>query len=105
MLTEILMILKPLLTDKMKNVLVVSASHSMEKSQTSLILNPLINGMENAGAKVETLYLKRLNLNACRADLACWYKHPGKCIHDDKMRLYLEAGQNKDILIFPSLNK
>lgn len=93
------MILKPLLTGNMKNVLVVSASHSMERSQTTLLINPFVAGMEKAGAKTETLYLKRLNLNPCRADLACWFKHPGRCIHNDKIHVFNEMVLNKDILV------
>ncbi len=86
-------------TDKPPKVLVVSASHSMERSQTSLLLNPFISGMEKAGAKVEILYLKRLNLTPCKADLACWYKHPGTCIHNDKIHVFKDLVLDKDILI------
>jgi len=83
----------------MNNVLVVSASHSMERSQTTLMINPFIAGMEKAGAKTETLYLKRLNLNPCRTDLACWFKHPGQCIHNDRIHVFNEMVLNKNILV------
>lgn len=81
------------------NVLVVSASHSMNLSQTSLILNPFMDGMKDAGAKTEIIYLKKINLKPCKADLTCWFKHPEKCIIEDNFQFLKSAVSNKDLLV------
>ena len=70
-------------------VLAFNGSPSMGKGNTSLILNPFLEGMREAGAEVELIYTRKLNIKPCTGELLCWGKSPGKChISDDMQFLY-----------------
>lgn len=81
-------------------VLAVNCSPNMEKSNTALILNPFLEGIKEEGGKVELFYLRRLKINPCLGDLACWFKTPGKCIHNDDMEILYQKLQEADIIVF-----
>lgn len=72
----------------------------MEKSNTDKILTPFLEGMKQAGAEVETVYLKRLNIRPCEGEFFCWFKKPGSChIADDMQTLYPKL-RDADIVVF-----
>ena len=61
----------------------------MEKGYTEMILVPFLEGMKEAGASVELLYAKRLNVKPCTGEFHCWYEKPGQCyINDDMQQVY-----------------
>lgn len=80
-------------------VLVINSSPHMDKGNTGLILNPFVEGMEEAGAKVEILYTKKLKIKPCEGCFDCWLKHPGVCIHKDDMVEILPKIPEADILV------
>jgi len=51
----------------------------MEKGNTALILNPFLDGMKEAGAQVELVYSKKLNIQVSIPELAqvvsCFLPH------------------------------
>lgn len=61
----------------------------MEKGYTEMMLVPFLEGMKEAGASVELLYAKRLNVKPCTGEFHCWYEKPGQCyINDDMQQIY-----------------
>lgn len=55
------------------------------ESQTERMLNPLVEGMQEAGADVEVVNLYEKKIKNCIGCLTCWTKTPGTCIHKDDM--------------------
>ena len=47
------------------------------------MLTPLVEGMQDAGAEVEVIELRRKTIKNCIGCYTCWTKTPGKCIHKD----------------------
>jgi len=72
----------------------------MEKSLTEKILTPFLEGMKQAGANVEMIYIKRLHIQPCQGDFFCWYKRPGVCHIDDDMQMLYQKLRDTDILVF-----
>ena len=83
----------------MTKVVAISGSLRMEKSITSKILIPFIEGMKEAGATVELFYAKRLNIKSCVGDFYCWNKNPGQCHIKDSMQLLYPKLRDADILV------
>jgi multimeric flavodoxin WrbA len=80
-------------------VLVINGSARKEKGYTAMILKPFMNGMEQAGAQVNLLYAKQLDVHPCIGDFSCWYKNPGKChIHDSMQSVYPKL-KEADVLV------
>jgi multimeric flavodoxin WrbA len=71
----------------------------MDKGNTAVILTPFIEGMEKAGAEIDLVYSKKLNIKACIGDFQCWYKKVGVCIHSDEMKQYLDRLRIADIFV------
>ncbi len=81
-------------------VVAINSSPKMEESNTSLILDPFLEGTREAGAEVELFYTKALKVNPCRGDFICWFKTPGKCIHKDDMQMLLPKLAGADVWVF-----
>ncbi len=79
--------------------LVINGSARKEKGCTAMILNPFMNGMKQAGAQVNLLYTKQLNVNPCTGEFDCWYKNPGKCYINDSMQPVYSKLREADILV------
>ena len=80
-------------------VLVINGSARKEKGYTAMILKPFMNGMEQAGAQVNLLYAKQLDVNPCIGDFSCWYKNPGKCHINDNMQSVYPKLKEADVLV------
>jgi multimeric flavodoxin WrbA len=79
--------------------MVLSGSLRRDKSSTSEILIPFLDGMKDAGASVTLRYVKDFKISPCMGDFHCWYTKPGHCrIKDDMQRLYPEI-RKADILV------
>ncbi len=67
-------------------VLALNSSPRKEgQSKTELMLKHLVNGMQEAGAAVETVHLRNKTIRNCAGCFTCWTKTPGICIHKDDM--------------------
>lgn len=80
-------------------VLVMNGSPRKDRGATGGLLKHFIKGMEEAGAEVELLYSKGLELGDCRGCFNCWTSTPGKCIQDDEMAAVLPRIANADLVI------
>jgi multimeric flavodoxin WrbA/putative sterol carrier protein len=67
-------------------VLAINSSPRKEgQSKTELMLKHLVNGMQEAGAEVETVNLREKTIRNCAGCFTCWTKTPGICLHKDDM--------------------
>ncbi|MEE9409814.1 MAG: flavodoxin family protein [Candidatus Heimdallarchaeota archaeon] len=84
----------------MTKVVVINGSQRMEKSNTSFVLTPFIEGMKKAGASVEQYFTKKLKILPCTGCFKCWFETFGECFIQDGMQdLYLKL-KEADILVF-----
>ncbi|MFA6222237.1 MAG: flavodoxin family protein [Desulfomonilaceae bacterium] len=80
-------------------ILVVNASPRMESGNTQIILTPFLIGAKEGGASVDIANLARKKITPCIGCFSCYAKTPGKCIHDDEMRLLSERVKAADMLV------
>jgi len=66
-------------------VLAINGSPHRGKGNTALILEPFLDGLRDAGAEVELLHTRDLDINPCLGCFGCWIKTPGKCVQEDDM--------------------
>ncbi len=57
-------------------VLAINSSPMMGKGNTARILDPFLEGMREAGAEVDLVYTKKLDINPCHGEFNCWAKRP-----------------------------
>jgi multimeric flavodoxin WrbA len=82
------------------NVLAINGSPRMDEGNTAKILNPFLEGMREAGAKVELFFTKKLNIGPCNGDMSCWFTNPGKCGQKDDMQMLLPKLQEADVIVY-----
>jgi len=63
-------------------------------------LDPVLDGMREAGAEVQVYYTKRLNILPCQGEYNCQIKTPGKCFLKDDMEMLLPKFAEANIQIF-----
>jgi multimeric flavodoxin WrbA len=83
----------------MVSVFVVNGSPEKAKGNTAMVLIPFLAGMEKAGAKIDLIYSKELNITPCTGEMHCWYRKPGQCIHQDIMQEIYPRVKAANILI------
>jgi len=69
----------------MKVLAINSSPRTEGESKTELMLTHLVNGMQEAGAEVETVNLREKTIRNCSGCFNCWTKTPGICLHKDDM--------------------
>jgi multimeric flavodoxin WrbA/putative sterol carrier protein len=69
----------------MKVLAVNSGPRGGKESYIVMMLNPLLEGMREAGADVEVVNLREKNIKNCIGCFTCWTKTPGSCILKDDM--------------------
>ena len=85
----------------MTSVFAINGSPRRGRGNTALILKPFLEGLEETGAAVETVYSSKLDLKSCTCNsMLCWYgDHRGDCfIEDDMVPLYPKL-RAADILV------
>lgn len=83
----------------MTRIVAVNGSANMEKGNTELILRAFLDGARDAGAEVEVLYAKRMEVEPCRGEFQCWNTKPGECIIKDEMQSAYPVLKQADILV------
>jgi multimeric flavodoxin WrbA len=78
-------------------VLAINGSPRMRRGNTALILGPFLEGMGEAGAEVELLYTRKLDIKPCLGCFGCWIKTPGRCVQEDDMAILLPQLREADI--------
>ncbi|RJP21291.1 MAG: flavodoxin family protein [Candidatus Omnitrophota bacterium] len=81
-------------------LLVFNCSPNMDRGNTALILQPFLEGATEAGAEVEILYSRKLDVKPCLGEYACWLKSPGVCLQHDDMREVLPKLKEADAIVF-----
>ena len=81
-------------------MLAVNGSPKMDKGHTYLILAPFLQGMIEAGAEVELIHTKKLNILPCQGELNCMLKTPGRCFQKDDMQMMYSKLREADIWVF-----
>ncbi|HEY41688.1 MAG TPA: flavodoxin family protein [Dehalococcoidia bacterium] len=80
-------------------VVAINSSPHMDKGNTSVILNPFLDGMKEAGAEVEIFYTKKLKIKPCQGEFNCWLKTPGECFQKDDMEWLRPKMAEADVLV------
>jgi multimeric flavodoxin WrbA len=83
-------------------VLAINGSPHMDDGNTAMILNPFLEGMKEAGAEIDLLFTKKLNIGPCNGDMSCWFKNPGQCVQKDDMQMLLPKFKEADIIVWAS---
>lgn len=81
-------------------VLAINGSPRGAEGNTEVLLVEFLKGCEEAGADIETIYLKDKEIKHCIGCFTCWTKTPGKCIHKDDMEELLEKLKQADIVVY-----
>ena len=81
-------------------VLAINGSPRGAKGNTEVLLVQFLKGCEEAGAEIETIYLKDKDIKHCSGCFTCWTKTPGKCIHKDDMEELLNKVMQADIMVY-----
>ncbi len=84
------------------NVLAINGSPHGGKGNTALILDPFLEGMRDAGADVELVCTRDLDINPCLGCFGCWIKTPGQCVQQDDMAGLLPWLREADMWVFAS---
>ena len=70
----------------MKILCLNSSPRTGGQSKTELILNPLVEGMQEAGADVEVVNLREKKIKNCIGCFPCWRKTRGNPRHRSALR-------------------
>ena len=81
-------------------MLAFNGSPRGKNGNTEKILQPFLEGMSEAGASAEILYLKDLSIRECLGCYACHMRTPGICAIKDDMEWVLEKMMSTDIIVF-----
>ena len=81
-------------------ITIFNGSPHKEQGNTHIMVKTFTAGAQEAGAKVENIFLTDQEINPCIGCLACWVKTPGRCIHRDAMDQLLPKIAESDVIGF-----
>jgi len=84
------------------NVLAINGSPHGKSGNTAVMIESMLEGFREGGAKTESVELADMDIAQCQACHSCWFKHPGRCVLDDDMAPIIEKMRGADILLFGS---
>lgn len=79
--------------------LIISASRYRRRSATSMLLNPFMAGLREAGVAFDYFNTTDLTIAPCRGDLACWFRTNGRCVINDDMKKIVELYKAADLIV------
>lgn len=80
-------------------VLAINSSPRMEKGNTALLLGPFLDGIREAGAQADLIYVRKLNIKPCTGCFSCWNKTPGHCPQQDDMEQLYPKLMSADVWV------
>jgi multimeric flavodoxin WrbA len=80
-------------------VVAINGSPHKDRGNTAVVLGPFLEGLRDAGADVELLHVKDLDIHPCLGCFACWIKTPGRCVQEDDMAALLARLREADIWV------
>ena len=80
-------------------ILAINSSPKMENGHTTQILRPFLEGMKEAGAAVELVYVKEVGVEPCCGLLHCWMQTPGQCFQVDGMQTLYPKLREADVWV------
>lgn len=83
----------------MTRVFAINGSPRMDKGNTATVLEPYLEGMMEAGAEVERIYVGQLDVQPCIGEMHCWYRKPGQCYIQDEMQALYPKLRAAEILV------
>jgi multimeric flavodoxin WrbA/putative sterol carrier protein len=75
---------------------------STKYSKTTFMVKHFCRGAKSAGAEIEYVKLKDMEINSCTGCYTCWTKTPGECIFQDDMTALRLKYRKADLIIFAS---
>ena len=81
-------------------LLAFNASPRKSEGTTDVLMESFIDGARKSNADVEKHHIVDLDINGCLSCFTCWWKTPGKCVHEDDMDWILPSISEADILFF-----
>lgn len=84
----------------MVKAVAINGSPRMAKGNTAIVLAPFLDGLMEAGVKVELFYASRLKVKPCACSaMQCWYQTPGECCIQDAMQELYPQLREADLLV------
>lgn len=83
-----------------EEVLIIQGSPRGARGRTNECLEWFTEGIRQAGAEVEVVFLHKLKINHCIGCFGCWMKHPGVCVHKDDMPALLKKMAQAETVVF-----
>lgn len=81
-------------------IVVINGSPETNNDNTSIVLNPFLEGMREAGVKVTLFYTEKLKIKPCRGCKKCLYKTPGECYQRDDMQVVLPELSQAQVWVY-----
>ena len=89
--------------ERIKKIVVFDGGPRNTKfSKTTFMVNHFCRGARSAGAEVEYVKLKDMEINSCTGCFTCWTKTPGECIFKDDMTDLRLKYRKADLVVFAS---
>lgn len=83
-------------------ITVFNGSPRGNQGNTHAIVRAFLAGATEAGAEVESVFLKEFEIRHCIACYSCWVKTPGRCVHEDDGNRLLDKLLSSDVVGFAS---
>lgn len=80
--------------------LAINGSPHGARGNTEQVLQAFLEGVREAGAETEVVYLRDKNIKHCLGCFTCWTKTPGVCVHKDDMPALLEKMRAVDVMVY-----
>ncbi|MCP4133740.1 MAG: flavodoxin family protein [bacterium] len=83
-------------------IIAFNGSPHAEKGMTNVLVEEFLQGAQESGAEVETVFLARQKISYCQGCMNCWIKTPGECMFKDDMPELLSKFLAADAAVFAS---
>jgi FMN-dependent NADH-azoreductase len=81
-------------------ILALNSSPHKSEGGTGLVLNRFIEGARGAGAEVELVHLRGMEIKPCLGCFDCWTRTPGCCVQHDAMDELLPKFGTADTVVY-----